>query len=140
MTRAVSAWSFACLSGLLGLVTAALWRDERRAELISMAGSEVSKQEREQAVTLLIVGTFAVLAVVLLLTALLTARLPKGGKPARVFLTIVALAQLGLVPATIPILTASQWEGVVTSGLLALQALLGLVGAVLMWLPGSRRR
>lgn len=139
MTRSVSAWSFACLSGLLGLVTAALWRDERRAELVTMVGSEASKQEREQAVTLLIVGTFVVLGLVLLLAALLTARLPKGGKPTRVLLTLVALVQLGLVVAAVPILTASQWEGLVTSGLLALQALLGLVGAVLMWLPGSRR-
>ena len=139
MTRSVSAWSFACLSGLLGLVTAALWRDERRAELVSMAGSEVSQQEREQAVTLLIIGTFVVMGLVLLLASLLTARLPKGGKPARVLLTLVALAQLGMVFAAVPILTASQWEGLVTSGLLVLQVFLGLVGTVLMWLPGSRR-
>ena len=80
LTRAVRAWSFACLSGLLGLVTAALWRDERRAELVSMVGSEASKQEREQAVTLLVIGTFVVLGLVLLLVLRFA---PRGLLPER---------------------------------------------------------
>lgn len=139
MTRAVSAWSAACLAGLLGLVTATLWRDERRAELVSMVGKDVPAPERDQAITLLIVGTFVALGLVLALATALTARLPRAGLPARVVLTLLAVVQALLVPAAVPILTAAQWEGKVTTALLVGQVVLAVAGTVLMWLPGSRR-
>lgn len=139
LRRALATWRAACLSGVLALVTAALWRDERRAELIQALGPDVDKADGEQAVTMLVIATFVVLVVLLLLVALLVGRLARGGVLSRLGLTVLALLQAVVAPFAVPVLTAWQWEGFVTTGLLVLQAALGAVGAVLMWLPGSRR-
>ncbi|WEV78370.1 hypothetical protein O9K63_00840 [Janibacter cremeus] len=139
MRRSLAVWRTACLVGVLVLVTAALWRDDRRAELIAALGPEVADADGEQAVTLLVVATFAVLALLLLLTMILVGRLARGGVPTRVALTVLAVLQAVVAPFAAPVLTAWQWEGFVTTGLLALQAVLAAVGAMLMWLPGSRR-
>ncbi|WP_338751085.1 hypothetical protein [Janibacter alittae] len=137
LTRALSVWKAGYLSGVLALVTAALWRDERHDELAAVLGPDVGEADGEQAVRLLIIATFAVLVVLLTLTILLAIRLAHGGLPTRISLTVLALLQVIVTPIAVPILTAWQWEGWVTTGLLVLQAVLGAVGAVLMWLPGS---
>ncbi|NYF97315.1 hypothetical protein [Janibacter cremeus] len=138
LTRALAVWKAGYLSGVLALVTAALWRDERHEELTAVLGPDVDKADGEQAIRLLIIATFAVLVVLLALTILVTTRLPHGGLPTRISLTVLALLQVIATPIVVPVLTAWQWEGWVTTVLFVLQAVLGAVGAVLMWLPGAR--
>lgn len=139
VTRTLAVWKASCLSGVLALVTAGLWRDQRREEMTEVLGSNVDKADGEQAVTILIIATFVVLALLLLLTIILAARLAHGGVVTKLSLTVLALLQAVATPFAVPILTAWQWEGWVTTGLLVLQVALGAIGAVLMWLPGSRR-
>lgn len=138
-TRALTLWKASYLSGVLALVTAALWRDERREKLTESLGTGVDAADAEQAVTILIVATFAALVVLLVLTIILAGRLAHGGRPTRVVLTILALLQAVAVPIVVPILTVWQWEGFVTTALFTLQAALAAVATVLMWLPGFNR-
>lgn len=140
LTRAMAMWRGSLLTGVLAIVTAALWREDRRSELVESLGPSISTGDAEQAVTILVVGTFAALGVLLITAALLVGRLPAGGVFSRLLLTLVAVVQAGFVSVAAPILTTWQWEGFVTTGLLVLQAALGALGAVLMWLPGPRPR
>lgn len=139
LTRTLAVWKAGYLSGVLALVTAALWRDERHEELTAVLGPGVDAADGDQAVTILIIASFAVLVVLLVLTIIFAGRLARGGLPARISLTVLALLQAIAAPIAVPVLTAWQWEGWVTTGLLVLQAVLGAVGAVLMWLPESHR-
>lgn len=139
MTRALSVWRASCLAGVLALITAGLWRDGRHRELTDVLGPGVDAADGDRAITILVIATFAVLGVLLLLTVLLVGRLALAGVPTRIGLTLLALLQVVVTPVAVPVLTAWQWEGWVTTGLFVLQAVLAAVGALLMWLPGSRR-
>lgn len=127
-------WSLALLAGLVGVITAFIWRDEARQHLLA-ARPDAAQAELLRAVAMLYGAALGSVVATTVLTAILVPRLGRRGLATRIGLTVVLALQAGLAPTVTSVLSAPGNHGWVVTGCLVAQVVFGVLGTVAMWIP-----
>lgn len=126
--------------GLVGVISAFLWRSGSRARLLeAMAGSTADLASKQRAADIVLYGSIGALALLLIVELALASRLGAGRPGARPALTIIVPAHLVLLFLVRDVVTSQGWQGTLIEASLIIQAAVLVVVVVLSWSPPMGR-
>ncbi|WOP20078.1 hypothetical protein [Raineyella sp. LH-20] len=121
--------------GIVGVVSAFLWRSDSRTGLLdAMAGSTADPGSKQQAADIVLYGSIGALALLLVVELALIARLGTGRAGARPALTIIVPAHLVVVFLVRDVVRSQGWQGTIVEASLIIQAAVLVVAVALSWI------